>query len=182
MNLATKDWGFWKSIGSLSIRQVAAWDFVLALAAGVAVPLLAASHLPEPANHVDIAGDLLLVSAALFGLVLAGFAIVAALLGDRYSRLLEASGASALDLLRHFIIVGGILVCAIVAAVAFRAFAAAVHSWEPDIELAALGVTVFLSAWGLFGVLELMKLILGVAITNTAMRSIEGGTSGRRSG
>lgn len=174
MSLKTDDFGFWRALGSLRLGQVlGSWDFIAAVVLAAGGALLLAFHAPDPELHRALAADLLVVAAALFGTILAGFAIVAALLGDRYSKILEASGRSSLALLRHFVVVAGILVGAIVAILAFRAGGAALHSWSPGVEQAAIGVTCFLFLWGLFSSLELVKLILGVAVTNTTLRAVD---------
>lgn len=180
MMLSTSEFGFWRSLGSLRVGQVVmAWDFLMALAISVGATVLMVHHVPDVASHVALAGDLLVVNSALFGVVLAGFAIVAALLGDKYARLLNASGGSALQMLRHFLVVAGVLIASIVMMISFKASADALAQWKSVAEQWALGLTLFLSLWGLFSTLELMKLILGVAVTNTSFRSIDGeGQSG----
>ncbi|MGD9704447.1 MAG: hypothetical protein AB7Q42_12910 [Acidimicrobiia bacterium] len=180
MTLSSKEFGFWRSLGSLRIAQVLlAWDFLTALLMSSAGTVLLVRHVPSVEAHTELAGDLLVVNSALFGVVLAGFAIVAALLGDKYARLLSASGGSAIQMLRHFLIVAGVLVTSIVAAIAFRAAGEAIAAWKAIGEQWALGFTIFVFLWGLFSTLELMKLILGVAVTNTAFRAINGeGQSG----
>lgn len=172
----SKDFGFWRSFGSVPVSQMFfAWDFILALMiAGIGTTFYVQS-VGEPGPHVEVIKNLISVEGNIFGVVLAGFAIVAALLGDRYSRLLEATQTSATKMLRHFLIVGGILVCSIVLSVAFVAYAGPLHRWEPAAEQVGFGVTTFIFLWALFGCLELMKLILGVAATSTALHGLAGG-------
>jgi hypothetical protein len=175
MTLSSNEFGFWRSLGSLSFGQVVmAWDFLVAVALSIAGTIVIGHHIPNVTAHTGLAGDLLVVNSALFGVVLAGFAIVAALLGDKYVRLVNASGGSVLQMLRHFLVVAGVLITSIVITISFRAFAEVLADWKAIAEQWALGVAIFFFLWGLLSTLELMKLILGVAVTNTAFRAIEG--------
>lgn len=176
--LDSADFGFWRSFGSLRLGQVVgSWDFLASLLLAVSGAVLIAHHSPAVATHYALVGDILTIDAGVFAVVLAGFAIVAALLGDKYARMLEASGASSLQMLRHFLIVAGLLVTSVVLSLAFRVLGPSLLRWEPAGEQVALGIVLFSFLWSLFSTLELMKLILGVAVTNTALRGIEGGTA-----
>jgi hypothetical protein len=176
-----RDFGFWRSFGSVPISQVFfSWDFTLAALLASVGTVLYVHGATDPAKHVEVVQRFVSVNGDLFGVVLAGFAIVAALLGDKYSRLLEATDTSAMRMLRHFLIVGGILVCSIVLSVAFPAYAEPLHKWKPVTEQVAFGVTTFFFLWPLFGALELMKLILGVAATSTSLQSVGTGRDERQ--
>jgi heme A synthase len=52
--------------------------------------------------------------------IIAGFAIVAALLGDRYTRLLQRSNTSTIGVLQHFLLIAGLMVASIIATLAFK--------------------------------------------------------------
>lgn len=172
--LRTRDFGFWAAIGDMRTKAVVfSWDFLMALVLSVSSAVLLAHHSPAPASHERLATNLLQVGGALFGVILAGFAIVAALLGDKYSRLLQSSGSSSLKMLRHFVIVAGVLVWSVICALGLSMAATPLHAWEPVAEQLALAVTLFLFLWGLFSTLELMKLVLGVAVTSDRLRSVE---------
>lgn len=175
-----RDFGFWRSFGSVPISQMFfSWDFLVALVIAAAGTVAYVHSVTDPRQHVEVVQNFVSVEGNVFGVVLAGFAIVAALLGDKYSRLLEASKTSAIRMLRHFLIVGGILVCSIVLSVGFQAYAEPLHHWEPVAEQVGFGITTFVFLWALFGCLELMKLILGVAATSTSLHSL---TTGRDEG
>jgi hypothetical protein len=166
--VSSRDFGFWRSFGRLRMAQVlGSWDFLVALALSVGATVLMAHHVRSIETHLSVTSDLLMVAAGLIGVVLAGFAIVAALLGDRYSRVLSASGSSTLNILQHFLIVAGLLTWSIIAAIGFRAFGLALQRWEPVAEQAAFGLVLFSFLWTLFSTLELVKLILGVSVTST---------------
>jgi hypothetical protein len=176
LSLDARDFGFWRSFGGLKISQVLfSWDFLVAAGIAGAGTFFYVQNVTDPKLHNEIVQNFVSVNGDLFGVVLAGFAIVAALLGDKYSRLLEAAQSSATHMLRHFLIVGGILVSSIVISIIFRANAEPLYSWEPVAEQIGLGIATFFFLWGLFGALELMKLVLGVAATNSALHSLSGG-------
>jgi hypothetical protein len=121
--------------------------------------------------HVGVAGDFLTIAATLFGVALAGFAIISTLLDERFARLLDRSKTSAYNLLAHFVVEGGILVGSIAATVAYRAFALALFRIDPVWEQVALGVSAFLFFWGLFGAVQLMRLVMTVAVVNSSLFS-----------
>ncbi len=172
--METNDFGFWRSFGDLRFRQIVfSWDFGTALLLAVGGSALYVNHVPEADKHAQLAGDFLSVAGALFGVVLGGFAVAAAFLGDKYSRLLRKSGASPLKMLRHFLIAGGFLVAAIVSAVIYRAAALPVWEWKPGVEQIAFGTAAFLFLWSLFTTLELMKLVLAVATTSTELHALD---------
>jgi len=77
-------------------------------------------------------------------------------------------------MLGHFLIVAGLLVVSIVLTLAFMACAGSLHSESKVGEQAFFGVTVFLFLWALFSTLELVKLVLGIAVTNTELHQLPG--------
>lgn len=169
MTSGTADFGFWRSLFSFGFGQVVRGsDFVAAVALSSGMFFLSSHDHTTADLRLGVTISLAEISAALLGVILAGFAIVAALLGDRYTRLVEASGASILQMLRHFLVVGGLLVASIVGSLAYRFFADALGDWEIVIEHLSFSGVLFLFLWSLFGVVELMKLILGVAVTSQA--------------
>lgn len=166
---ANDTFGLFRALGSLSLSQVfKSSDFILAGLLSIAGAVLIKFHVPDVTKHLGLVDDALVVSSQVFGVVLAGFAIVAALLGDRYSRLLAKSGATTYDMLRHFLVVAGLFLTSIVMELAYGIGAEPLHRESADLELAALGVTVFFCLWALLSTLGLMKLILGVAVTSVA--------------
>jgi hypothetical protein len=173
-----KDLGFWRSLSRMRIGELlGAWDFwfafLLALVGSVAYVRLQRSALA----HVEVAGDFLSIGAALFGVVLAGLAIVAALLGDRYAKFLRSAGSSSLDVLSQFVVVAGLLAASIVITVVFRASADLVGKTFPAVEQVAFGIVFFLFLWSLFASLQLVKLIFGLAVTNVELSLLSGDES-----
>jgi len=151
-----------------------AWDFwSAALLAVLGSIFYVRSQASVPA-HVGVAGDFLSIAAALFGVVLAGLAIVAALLGDRYARFLRRAGSTSLDVLSQFVVVAGLLVASIVLTIAYRASAEPVSKASPIAEQFSFGATFFLFLWSLFASLQLVKLIFGLAVTNVELSLLSG--------
>jgi hypothetical protein len=113
-----------------------------------------------------VAGDFLVIAGALLGVVIAGFAIVAALVDERYSGIMRRARVHPYDVLRHFLVEGGLLVASVSSSVIYRAIAATVHRGNHIVEYSLFGATAFLFFWGLFGVLQLMRLVLSIAVTS----------------
>jgi len=75
MTLNSRDFGFWRVVKSFGIGQmVRAWDFVTAAVLASGGTYLYVLNVEEPAGHVALAGDYLVVASALFGVLIAGFA------------------------------------------------------------------------------------------------------------
>jgi hypothetical protein len=108
-----------------------------------------------------IAGDYLVLLGPFVGLVLAGLAIVIALLSDRYLRLLNEAPEGVLVFLRPFIIAVGIQVGALLGAVAYRAGAAELSlRWEQVLFCAVS----FLFVFGSLEVLAVTRNLLAHAL------------------
>lgn len=173
MPLQTKDLGFWRSIGSLSLAQTfGSWDFITAVVLAGSGDWWYVRHVPDPAKQAAFASNLLVVNGALFGVVLAGFAITAALVSERYSRLVETAGGSRLQMLRHFLIVAGLLVSSIVLTLGFIASASSIYTSSRVGEQVFFGAATFVFLWSLFSTLELVKLVLGIAATNSELHRV----------
>jgi hypothetical protein len=165
-----RDLGFWRSLSRMRIGELlGAWDFWSALLIAVLGSISYVRSQVSVQAHIGVAGDFLSIGAALFGVVLAGLAIVAALLGDRYARFLRSAGSTSLDVLSQFVVVAGLLVASIVATIMYRAAAEPVARTLPVVEQIAFGVAFFLFLWSLFASLQLVKLIFGLAVTNVEL-------------
>jgi hypothetical protein len=165
-----KDLGFWRSLSRMRIGELlGAWDFWSALLIAVLGSVFYVRSQASVLAHVSIAGDFLSIGAALFGVVLAGLAIVAALLGDRYAKFLRSAGSTSLDVLSQFVVVAGLLVASIVATVMYRAAAEPISRTFPVVEQIAFGLACFLFLWSLFASLQLVKLIFGLAVSNVEL-------------
>lgn len=165
--LDIKSLGFWRSTWRLGpVRVVRSWDFLWAAALATGSSLAMVYNV-EVGAQVDLAGDLVAVVAALLGVIIAGFAIVAALLGDRYTRLLQRSNTSTIGVLQHFLLIAGLMVASIIATLTFKTTAEVlIKNHHLLAEQILLGVMVFLFLWSLFYTIELIKLVLGVAVTS----------------
>lgn len=172
--MSYRDLGFWRSLGRFPLSQMGAWDIIwAALLAGFGTFFYVRIE-PAPDRHVDLVGNYLVVTGPLFGVVLAGFAIVAAMLGDRYVRLLQESGRSTLDIFGHFVVVAGLLMAVIVSVVAYRASAQWLAGVNGNLEKGVFLAVSFLFLYSLFASFELIKLIFGVAVTSTGLKLIRG--------
>jgi hypothetical protein len=154
-----------------------AWDFWVALLLALVATVTYVRLERSPVVHVGVAGDFLSIGAALFGVVLAGLAIVAALLGDRYAKFLRSAGTSSLDVLSQFVVVAGLLAASIVMTVIFRASADLIAERSPALEQITFGIVFFLFLWSLFASLQLVKLIFGLAVTNVELSLLSGDES-----
>ena len=169
---------YWSLVRQLGLaRIVFSWDFLAAAVLSTAATIGMVAYVGV-STQVALAGDALAVVAALLGVIIAGFAIVAALLSDKYSELLFKSQTSPIGILQHFLLIAGLMVASIVTSLAFRTTAnTLIHHKHPLPEHVLLGVSVFLLLWSLFYVIELIKLVLGVAITNIEYQFEQGRSS-----
>jgi hypothetical protein len=164
------EYGFWRAVQSLGLRQLfLCWDFVTALLLASVGVYFYTRFIPSAAAHVAIAGDFVVLTGALFGVVIAGLAIVAAVLDDKYARFIRRSEGSAYNLLRHFVVDGGLLIMAITAGIVYRSIASRVHHASATAEFALFGVCAFLFFWALFGAFQILKLVFAIADVGTSV-------------
>ena len=154
---------------SLSFKgTITSWDFALASFIAVFGTFYYNKYVPDPHGAVAIAGDFLAISGALFGVIIAGFAIATSLVDERYARSMERANSHPYNVLRHFLVEGVLLVASLVAAVVFRAIALPVHHASATAEHWLLGIAAFLFFWALFGALQVMRLVLGIAVSRAS--------------
>jgi hypothetical protein len=165
-----RDLGFWRSLSRMRISELlGSWDFWSALLLALLGTIIYVRSQKSVRAHVDVAADFLSIGAALFGVVLAGLAIVAALLGDRYARFLQKAGSASLDVLSQFVVVAGLLIASIVITIMYRASAEVASKNFPVMEQIVLGAAFFLFLWSLFASLQMVKLIFSLAVTNVEL-------------
>lgn len=154
---------------SLGFRQVfAGWDFASALVVSTVGTYFFTSNMPLVARHVSLVGDFVVIAGALIGVIIAAFAIVAALVDDRYARMMARQEVTPYDVLRHFVAEGVILVASLCASIIYRAVAAYVNGRNVTAQDALLGMTILLFVWSILGTLQIMRLLLSVAVTGMA--------------
>ena len=164
---------FWRAVLSLDRKQIyRPWDFLVAFLMGTVGTYFYTAHVTDISNHLSVAGDYLAIIGALLGVVIAGFAIAAALLDEKFARAMRDHSISSYDVLRHFLIEGGILIGSLAASIVYRSIAVAVGGTNKTAEECLFGAATFLCFWGLFGALELMKLVLSVAVTGVSLHSV----------
>jgi hypothetical protein len=169
-----KGYGFWRIVAGYGVGPLLfAWDFILAAILGTLGTWLYVSNVREAAKHQQLVADVLQVASSLFGVILAGFAIVAAFFGQRYAQLVKQAGTSPLNMLRHFLFVGVLTIITVSVAIAFRAFGESLSKKWSTGEHILLGLTLLLFFWSLFATVELTKLILAVAHTSAEAASRE---------
>jgi MFS family permease len=94
--------------------------FGVLLGTGLSIAL---AILDKTAGRVGVAGDYLVISGALLGIVFAGFALVIGLLSDDYLRSLSDTHSGVIGFLRPFMVSVGYQVGALLGAVLYRATA-----------------------------------------------------------
>ena len=156
--------GFFSTLRGLTVSQtIMAWDFGLSMGISVLVAGFLRPHW-SGTTESQLVEYLVVVSAALFGVLLAGLAIVAAITAGRLADAIADRPAIGENLLKHFLFVGGLLVAAIVSSVAYQAVQIEVlvkAEWPIAI---VLGVAVWLTFWALFASFEILKLVYAVAM------------------
>jgi hypothetical protein len=126
------DYAFWKALKSIGPRKLfLCWDFEWALLISTVGVYFYTSYIPRVANHVAIAGDFVALTGALFGVVIAGLAIVSTVLDRKYARFIVNAEGSVYNLLRHFVVDGGLLIMAITSGIVYRSIAPKTHHLSP---------------------------------------------------
>jgi hypothetical protein len=161
MGSLRSEFGFWHALGQMRLSDLRSPEIIvgIVLGGGGGVLLVLHSHL---ATRQAVAGDYVQLSAALVGVVFAGFALVIGLLSDDYLRWLEATGSGVIGFLRPFMVSTGMQVGAVLAAVIYRGAAAEVPH---RVEHWAFPIASALFVTALLDVVALARLVLmhGVA-------------------
>ena len=114
--------GFWRALGHLHLRDLAAPEFAFGFLIGGGGAWYLAT-VTDTARRVEITSDFLSLSATLVGLVFAGFALVISLMSDRYLNLLRSTKGGVVDFLNPFMIATGLQVATVLSVVVYRAVA-----------------------------------------------------------
>jgi hypothetical protein len=115
--------GFWGALGRMRLADLKAPEIVFGFLIGVGLALFL-NQVDTQAARVGVAGDYLVISGALLGIVFAGFALVIALLSDQYLRWLEQTDSGVLGFLSPFMVSVGLQVGALLGAILYRALVA----------------------------------------------------------
>ena len=120
MSSLRREFGFWRAVGSMRLRDLASPEIVSGFAIGVvgAVVLVRFSDLIA---RQKVAGDFLTIAAALVGIVFAGFALVIGLLSDEYLRWLQSTSAGIVGFLGPFLVSTGLQVASVLVSIGYRA-------------------------------------------------------------
>lgn len=167
--LSPSDFTIRKVFVSLGKHLFSSWDFYSAVVIGAGGTFVYTWFVPATSTHISVAGDFLVIAGPMLGVVIASLAIVAALVETRFVAAMGRSNVAPYDILRHFLIEGVLLVAALVGAIIYRALAHAVAVATHAAEYALFGLAVFLFFWSLFGVLQLMRLVLSIAVTSLSI-------------
>jgi hypothetical protein len=165
-----RELGFWPALGSLKLGELitspeVVWAFILGV--GGSIGLLFFTKVPE---RQSMAGDFLLLLGPLVGVVLAGLALIIALMTDSYLRLLSEASDGVLGFVRPFIIAIGIQIGALLGAVIYRIVA----SHLPHrVEQIAFVVLCFLFVAAVLEVVALTRNLFGHAVLRAAQASTE---------
>lgn len=119
MNSPRRQVGFWPTVGRLRLRDLKSPEIVFGLLLGGGGALAAIRNSAVPAR-VLVAGDFLLLTPALVGVVFAALALVVALMSDTYLRVLRSVEGGLIEFLGPFMIVIGIQVGTLIGSVAYR--------------------------------------------------------------
>lgn len=163
--------GFWPLLADQSFRQLfGSPEFPVAILLGAGGATLIVLNSTVSAR-VDIAGDFLLISAPLLGIVFTALALVVSLFSDQYLKLLnQAPGGGLRVFLAPFMIALGLQVGALLAAVAYRAAAATLPQ---QAEAIAFPVAGFLFVWAVLDVVALGRSVLLHALNRARHAELE---------
>jgi hypothetical protein len=167
------DFGLLGVVKSYGLNLFRSRDLLGAVLIGGVGSYFYVRYVPGVGSHTGVAGYLLSIAASLFGVIIAGFAIVAALVDMSYARGLQRYGSRPYDVLRHFLFEGAVLIASLTGTITYEAIAQAVNRTSATAQDVLFGVVVFLFFWGLFGAFDLMRLILSIAVSRAAAGSEE---------
>lgn len=161
------DVGFWKSLSKLRLGEL--WPeglLAAAISAGISVGLLWRGD--EAARYVT-SGDYLLISGALVGVVIAGFALVVSLMSDKYAVWLDGQGDGVRAFLQPFMVGVGLQIGALLAAVVYRALASLLprHAEEAGFIIAS-----FLFCYAALDVVALGRNVMAHGLTKAEAATI----------
>lgn len=122
MGSLRRQFGFWRSLGRMQLRDLLAPEVAFGVVIGVALSVLLA-HVDGLTARVAVVGDYLPIAGALLGIVFAGFALVIALFSDDYLRWLENTDSGVVGFLSPFMVSVGLQVGTLIASVLYRATA-----------------------------------------------------------
>lgn len=162
--------GFWPALGSMKLGELIASPEViwaLLLGAGGSTGLLFFTTLDE---RTSVAGDFLLLLGPLVGVVLAGLALVIALMTDSYLRLLSDGRDGVLGFVRPFVIAIGVQIGALLGAVIYRIVAAHLPH---RVEQVAFVILCYLFVAAVLEVVALTRNLFGHAVLRAAQVSTE---------
>jgi hypothetical protein len=164
------DYAFWNSFRTIGVKRlVFCWDFYWAIGFSTVGVYFYTAHIPKVSAHVAVVGDFVALTGALFGVVIAGLAIVATVLDRKYARFIEDARGSVHGLLSHFLVDGGLLLMALTSGIVYRSIATTVAKSNQTIEFCLFGLCVFLFFWALFGAFQILKLVFALANIGAAV-------------
>jgi hypothetical protein len=125
VKLERRKFGFWYTIRQMSVGDLVGVEGLCAAGAATGLAYLAFRNSnTDVTSRVGIVGDFLSITSALIGVVFAGFALVIALMSDRYLLLLERNPEGTRAFLAPFMVSIGVQISTVLGAVAYRASAA----------------------------------------------------------
>lgn len=155
------DFGFWRSFGRLRLSQFVRLEAVAATILGMGMGLLA-SHVMTRAERIALAGDYLVLAAALIAVVFAGFSLVVGLMSDRYAVWLASDKNGVQKYLSPFLVSTGIQVLALLLTVAYRGIG---PQLPRNAELTLFGITTGVFVYAALDVVVLSKTVLAHGVT-----------------
>lgn len=156
-----KDFGFFRSIRSLSGESIFGPELLGAIVIGVGGGTALLSN-TSVSDRYKIAGDFLVVLGPLLGVVFAAFALVTTAFSDRYLSLLNSAPKGVMGFLRPFLVSIGMQVGSIIWTVAYRASGSVVPS---KVEVMGWLVACFLFVFAILDVVSLAKDVLAHTAT-----------------
>ena len=143
---------------------VCSWDFGAAMVVGLGGSLLLTRVTPDGPAHVTIASDAVVVLAALLGFLIAGFAILAALVGGTFAAVARRSGAGIAKPMAHFLFLAALVSLSLIVAIVFQSVETNLLGWNHSLERGAFGFVAVLALWSVLNTLQVLRLIYSIAI------------------
>jgi MFS family permease len=122
MGRVRREFGFWRSLGRMRLSDLMTPEIVsgVIIGAGLAAAL---DGVTSRTARESVAGDYLALTAALLGVVFAGFALIIALMSDDYLRWLDGNDNGVAGFLSPFMVSVGLQIATLIGAVVYRAIA-----------------------------------------------------------
>lgn len=164
-----KHFGFWYNVSTSSFGGILGIEGLVGFCLASGAVFFANRHL-KIEDRVSVVNDILSATTGMLGVLFAAFAIVAALMSDGYTRLLNRAEGRIHAFYSLFIIVIGVAVGVILLAIAYKASA---NHLSLGYELPMFFMLVFLFSYTILNIVALTRNIFAHGVTRAMFLELE---------